>query len=173
MRTLFNPMNILELLDLSYHCSHRGVPRHLKGISSQGCWMILVGCRIDGDWFSTQGHATAHREADEEMRGWELVIPLIGRVNGGSMLREDRDIRHKEAEYGYAIYCNATNSGPLWAVRSEAGGVGVLAVVGIGQFKFGGGEEEVSVGIGRRGGDNQGWGNAPGNDEGSGMRAGV
>ena len=51
--------------------------------------------------------------------------------------------------------------------------MGVLEVVGTERFKFGGGEEEGSGRIGRRGGDNQGGGNAPGNDEGPGIRAGV
>ena len=50
LRTLFNTMYILELLDLSYYRSQRRFPHHLKGISSQGCWMILIGCRTYGDW---------------------------------------------------------------------------------------------------------------------------
>ena len=44
---------------------------------------------------------------------WELVIPLIGGGNGGSRLQGDWDIRHKEAEYGRAVYCDATDSGHL------------------------------------------------------------
>ena len=58
-------------------------------------------------------------------------------------------------------------------VRLEAGGVGVLTVVGTGQFRFGGGKEEVSGVIGLRGGNKQGGVNVPGNDDGPGMRAGV
>ena len=38
------------------------------------------------EYFSTQVRATAHREAAEEMGGWELGIPLIGGGNGGSSL---------------------------------------------------------------------------------------
>ena len=45
-------MYIPELLDLSYHRIGRCVPCHLKGISSQGCWMILIGCRTYGYWKS-------------------------------------------------------------------------------------------------------------------------
>ena len=59
-------MYIPELLDLSDHCSHRRVPHHLKFISSQGFWMIMIGCRTDGDlkaggwvflifWYSKKG----------------------------------------------------------------------------------------------------------------------
>ena len=44
-------------------------------------------------------------------------------------------------------------------VRLEAGGMGVLAVVVTGQFRFLGGEEEGSGRIGRRGGNNKGGGN--------------
>ena len=51
--------------------------------------------------------------------------------------------------------------------------MGVLEVVGTGRFRFGGGEEEGSGIIGRRGGDKQGGGNSPRNDDGTGMRAGV
>ena len=49
LRTLFNPMYIPELLDLSYHHSRRRIPHNLKGFNSHGCWMILIGCRTDGD----------------------------------------------------------------------------------------------------------------------------
>ena len=63
--------------------------------------------------FSTQGCATAHQEAAEETGGWELVIPPIGGGNGGSRLQGDPDIRHEEAEYGCAVYCDVTESGPL------------------------------------------------------------
>ena len=36
LRTLFNPRNVPEPLDLSNHHSHRRLPHHLKCISSQG-----------------------------------------------------------------------------------------------------------------------------------------
>ena len=55
----------------------------------------------------------------------------------------------------------------------EAGGEGILVVVVTGRFRFGGGEEEGSGGIGWIGGDRQGGGNAPRNNDGSGMRARV
>ena len=64
-------------------------------------------------YFPTQGCATAHREAAEKTGGWELGIPLIGGGNGGRRLRVDRDIRHKEAEYGRTVYYDATDSRPL------------------------------------------------------------
>ena len=51
--------------------------------------------------------------------------------------------------------------------------MGVSVVVITGRFRFIGGEEVVNSVIGRRGGDEQGGGNVPGNDDGPGMRAGV
>ena len=51
--------------------------------------------------------------------------------------------------------------------------MGVLAVVVTGRFRFGGFKEEVSGGIGRRGGYKRGGGNVSGNDDGPGIRAGV
>ena len=51
--------------------------------------------------------------AAEEKGGWELVIPLIGGGNGGIRLRGNQDIRHEEEEYGRAVYCDATDSGPM------------------------------------------------------------
>ena len=64
-------------------------------------------------YLPAQGRATAHREADEETIGWELGIPTIGGVNGGSSLLGDQEIHHKEAEHGCAVYCNTANYGPL------------------------------------------------------------
>ena len=49
----------------------------------------------------------------------------------------------------------------------------VLALVGTGRFIFGGGKEEGSGGLVRRGGDKRSGGNAPENDNGPGMRVGV
>ena len=49
----------------------------------------------------------------------------------------------------------------------------VSLVLVTGRFGFGGYKEEGSGRIGWRGGDKQGGGNAPGNDDGLGMRAGV
>ena len=40
-------------------------------------------------------------------------MPTIGVGNGGSRLQGDNEIRHKEAEHGRAVYCDATNYGPL------------------------------------------------------------
>ena len=53
------------------------------------------------------------------------------------------------------------------------GGKGVLSVVGTERFRFGGGKEEGSGGIGWRGDNKQGGGNDPGKDNEPGMRAGL
>ena len=42
-------MYILEPLYLSSHHSHRRVPHQFKCIISQKNWIILIGCRTDGD----------------------------------------------------------------------------------------------------------------------------
>ena len=55
----------------------------------------------------------------------------------------------------------------------EAGGEGVSEVVVTGRFRFGGGEEEGSRRIGRRGEYRRGGGNALKKNDGTGMRAGV
>ena len=58
-------------------------------------------------------------------------------------------------------------------VRSEDGGKGVSVVVGTGIFIFGGGKEEGSGKIICRGGNRQGRGNSPRNENGPGMRVGI
>ena len=68
---------------------------------------------VGPEYFSAQGCATAHREAAKETGGWELGISLIGGGNGGIRIQGDQDIHHKEAEYGRAVYCDATDYGSL------------------------------------------------------------
>ena len=68
---------------------------------------------VGPEYFPTQVCVTAHGEADKEMGVWELVVPIIGGINDGIRLQGDRNIHHKEAEHGRALYCDATNSGPL------------------------------------------------------------
>ena len=65
------------------------------------------------DHISAQGRAMAHQEAAEAEGGGALVISSADGVNDGSGLQGDRDLRHEEAEYGRAIYCDATDSGTL------------------------------------------------------------
>ena len=64
-------------------------------------------------YFPTQGRASAHQEAAEETRVWELGIPTIGGGNGGIRIRGDQVIYHEEEEHSCTVYCNANNSGPL------------------------------------------------------------
>ena len=118
-------------------------------------------------YIPAQGCATDHREATKETWGQELGVPAIGRGNRGSGIREDQKVCHEEAEYGRAVYCDATNSGPLLVGHSADGREGVSEVVGSGRHQLGGGKEEgdrgsnglrVGVGLGierrpgRRGG---------------------
>ena len=54
-----------------------------------------------------------NREAREETGGWDLVLPAIGGGNRGSRIRGDQKVFHEESEHVRAVYCDATNSGPL------------------------------------------------------------
>ena len=45
--------------------------------------------------------------------GWDLVVPIIVGINGGSRLKGDRDIHHEESEHSRAVYFDVTNSGTL------------------------------------------------------------
>ena len=60
-----------------------------------------------------QGCATDHWEASEAEGGGEMGISSDGGSNGGGGLLGDLGLHHEEAEYGHAIYCNATDYGPL------------------------------------------------------------
>ena len=58
-------------------------------------------------------HRVARRITGRQQRrrgGWDLGVPAIGGGNGGSGLRGDQKVGHKEAEHGHAVYCDATNS---------------------------------------------------------------
>ena len=54
-----------------------------------------------------------HREASKEMGGYYLVVPIIGKINGGNRLQGDQNMHNEEAEHGCAVYCDATDYGPL------------------------------------------------------------
>ena len=53
------------------------------------------------------------REATSPREGWAMVLPRPGGSNEGGRGRSDQDVDPSEAEYGSAIYCNATDSGPM------------------------------------------------------------
>ena len=54
-----------------------------------------------------------HQDADEAEWGGEIEKFYAGGSNGRRGLRGDWGLHHKEAEYGRAIYCDVTDSGPL------------------------------------------------------------
>ena len=60
-----------------------------------------------------QGRATSHQERAEAEGGRDMGISSAGGSNGGGGLRGDWVLHHEEAEYGFAIYCGATDYGPL------------------------------------------------------------
>ena len=44
---------------------------------------------------------------------WELGIPISGGGTEGRGVRGGKEVGHKETEHSRAIYCDATDSGPL------------------------------------------------------------
>ena len=63
--------------------------------------------------FSIQVCEEDHLESAVATNIWELVLPASDGGTGGSGARGDKDVSHKEAEHGRAIYCDATDYGPL------------------------------------------------------------
>ena len=60
-----------------------------------------------------QGCKAANRSATSTREVWAVVIPIPGGSTGGGGRREDQDVDPSEAEYGRALYCDATDSGPV------------------------------------------------------------
>ena len=112
--------------------------------------------------FSVQGGKEDHWEATAAKDRRELGIPTSGRGKEGSRNGGDTDIHHTEAEYGRAIYCDATYSGPIRAGHLAARSAGVSEVVGSvrdrpgGSVKTGGGIIDDKIDNRVRGG--VGWG---------------
>ena len=109
---------------------------------------------------SVQGFEEDHWEATTWKERRELGIPTAGRGTEGSGNGGDTDIHDTEAEYGRAIYCNATDSGPMKVVHLAARSAGVSVVVGagrdipLGSTEMGGGigdkiREIIRGGVGR------------------------
>ena len=74
---------------------------------------------------SVQGCEEAHWEAAaaEEIR--ELGLPASGGGTERSDTGGDTEFHNTEAENGRAIYCDATDSGPMQTVHSAARSAGV------------------------------------------------
>ena len=62
---------------------------------------------------SAHCRSTDHQEAAKAVGGGGWGISSAGSSDGGSGLRRYWGLRHEEVEYDCAIYCNATDSGPL------------------------------------------------------------
>ena len=59
-------------------------------------------------------HRAAQRITGKQLRRrGDLGVPASGGGNGGSSIKGDQKVGHKEAEQGRAVYCDATNSVPL------------------------------------------------------------
>ena len=93
----------------------------MGGVSENG-----AGAELLHPW----GSATDYREAAEERVGWEMSLPLTGGIHEGSGVQRHQDVHYQRAEYGCAIHCDATASGPLRGDDAARGGEGNNAVVG-------------------------------------------
>ena len=60
-----------------------------------------------------QGCKVPNRESALPWEGWAVVLPIPGGSNEGGGGRADQDVDPSEAEYGRAIYCDATDSGNM------------------------------------------------------------
>ena len=77
-------------------------------------WVLTPSMEQALDSFLTNGCKENHREAAAASTdGWGMGIPASGRESEGSGVQGDKEVGHKEAEHGRAIYCDATDSGPL------------------------------------------------------------
>ena len=66
----------------------------------------------DGDLGRFQ-HRVAQRLTGRQPKGEGVEISSSGGSDRGSGLQGDWGLHHKEAEYGCAIYCDATDYGPM------------------------------------------------------------
>ena len=121
---------------------------------------------------SVQGREGDHREASAAEERRDLVLPASGGGTGGSGARGDTEVNNTEAEHGRTIYCDATDSGPMRAGHPAARSKGVLAVVGAGRNRPGGGEE-MGCGVNDKIGVGGGGGVGRGTERGCGRRGGV
>ena len=60
-----------------------------------------------------QGCKAANRAETLTREGWAVVLPIPGGIPEGGGHSEDQDVNPSETEYGRAIYCNTTDSGPV------------------------------------------------------------
>ena len=96
-----------------------GVGKLLEGGGSGGATLRggdVGPCPEDGEGhghISIQGHEEAHQESAAEEDGWGMGLPASVGGTGGSGDRGDKEVDNKEAEHSRAIYCDATDSGPM------------------------------------------------------------
>ena len=100
--------------------------------------------------FLAQCCVADHGETAKDMGGGGLIIFTAGSSNGGGGFLGDRGLHPKEIEHSRAIYCNATNYGPLGEVSEEAIGLGISEVVGA-RETLSSGREGAGGGDGGRG----------------------
>ena len=134
--------------------------------SFRWCWFLGQIC---GSWppvWSGTWEASSTGSCNGSLGGiWGRGKRIYGSILGWRQQWRTQDFRrsglhHEEAEYGCAIYCDATDSGPLWTIFSEDGSLGFLVVVGAGGNYSRGVGGESGCRIGRRGEEMRRWSDA-------------
>ena len=108
-------MSVGEFLQVSGPAGATVWGGDVGGVAKNG-----VGAELPHPWVSE----TDYREAAAERVGWEMVLPLTGRSHEASRVHRRQDIYKQKAEYGRALYCNATASRPLRGCDAERRGRG-------------------------------------------------
>ena len=76
--------------------------------------------------------AATDEEAETAEVRWDMLVHLGGGDKRVGVVQANGDLHLVKAEYGRALYCNVTNSGPVQGGGEEVGDMGRASVVGTG-----------------------------------------
>ena len=76
-------------------------------------WVLTPSMERALDSFQNRIELGITRRQPRIRGGWDLGLPAISGGNWGSWLQGDQKVCHEEAEHVCAVYCDATNYGPL------------------------------------------------------------
>ena len=100
-----------------------------------------------------QGCEVVNRETASPGERWAMVLTVPGGGDEGGGDRADFYVNPSEAEHGRAIYCDATDSGPMQGGSETTGGTGPKEMVGADRNRLEGGQGNFgSKGIRQSGG---------------------
>ena len=90
-----------------YCCDTAGSPFQGGNVGPEAEYGVRPG------HFPGQGFKAPNREATLPWEVWAVVLPITDGSNEGGGVHADQDVDPSEAEYGRAIYCDATDYGPM------------------------------------------------------------